>query len=216
MAGANETYIAFMMDLDITLETNAPNAPRYTYLHYFQPNLVSSSPANVLISNNETDIKGASYILPSPPFGNGPHRYVLLLFTQPSDFEVPSAYADINPPANLTVRIGFNITTFMAAAGLADPVAATYFLVLNGTAAETASVTMSVALATGPVTTTAATLTETSAIATSVASGSGIVAASASASAGVSAGAGLTARNGVKELFVAGGMAVVGAAVWML
>jgi hypothetical protein len=204
---ANAIYIAFMIDLDVPLDSSAPNATRRTLLHWFQPNLVSStnttSPADILISNNITTPQGAPYIQPSPTVGSGPHRYTLLLFTQPKDFTIPSAFLNISPPSNSSERIGFNITEFISQAGLDSPVAGNYFQVLNGTNQQTSSVTMSFPLATGSVTTTAASLTAT---ATS----------GASASATQSASAATAVGSGAKELLVARVMGLVGALAWML
>ena len=204
--------MVFMIDLDVPINSSAPNATRETLLHWFQPNLISNmvhvnitSPPNVLVSNNDTSIAGAPYIQPGPPAGSGPHRYTLLLFAQPANFAVPSAFASIDPPANTSARIGFNITTFMKDAKLDAPVAGNFFQVLNGTSAQTSSVTMSFPLATGSVTTTAASLTETTPSATS-GGASGTASASSSAAAG-SVG---------KEMGLAGAMGVIGAAMWML
>jgi hypothetical protein len=126
-----------------------------TLLHWFVPNVplvtgVLSPP----VPSNSTP--GAMYLQPSPPIGDIPHRYVLLLFAQPENFTVPAAFP-ISPPASTANRIGFNVSAFAEAAGLGQPFAAHWFSVQNTTgvasttsaSATGASATASVAPYTG-------------------------------------------------------------------
>jgi len=123
-----------MIDLDVPR-----NNSRVTILHWFEPNVrVTSATDNTLLIPAANG-SGASYLQPSPPVGDIPHRYVFLLFAQPANFTVPSQFAAINPPASTQARIGFNINDFVAAAGLGQPLAANYITVQNTTGAATAT-----------------------------------------------------------------------------
>jgi phosphatidylethanolamine-binding protein len=123
-----------MIDLDVLF-----NGTSVTFLHWFQPDL-TLVPSLVLTPGSSNMSTGAPYIGPAPPPGS-PHRYTLLLFSQPAEFAVPDAFSDINPPTDLLARIGFNITEFITAAGLDAPLAGSYFRVVNasGTASSTGS-----------------------------------------------------------------------------
>ncbi|KAI0675780.1 phosphatidylethanolamine-binding protein [Trametes maxima] len=66
----------------------------------------------------------SDFIGPGPPAGSDPHRYVLLLFVQPSGFSV-AASALVNAS---TPILNFNISRFAAETGLEGPIAGTYFL----------------------------------------------------------------------------------------
>ena len=99
------TYVLFMIDQDV----NTGNGPRVQLLHYFQPNLVGVSEALSVQGNarNATTAAGAAYLTPSPPEGDGPHRYTILLYPQPEGFTVPEAYASFSPPADVNARYPF-------------------------------------------------------------------------------------------------------------
>ena len=64
-----------------------------------------------------------------------------VLFAQPSEFAVPDSFSNINPATGISDRFGFQLTEFVAAAGLDAPLAGTYFTVVNatGTASSTGS-----------------------------------------------------------------------------
>jgi len=133
------TAIVFMIDLDIPTNTSTRN----TLLHWLVPGVTGVANAG----NTSTILKipnpgiGAPYLQPNPPVGDIAHRYVLYLFEQPKTFSIPAAYAAINPPANIPARIGFNLTAFVASAGLSAPLAANYFTVQNVTANVTTPAT---------------------------------------------------------------------------
>jgi phosphatidylethanolamine-binding protein len=130
--------MVFMIDQDVPR-----NGTTFTLLHWFQTSLHRSmdnaSLTHTMVDNGMPTIEGAPYIPPTPPGGSGPHRYNFLLYAQPANFSLPEQYASINPPADTSARIGFNLTAFASAAGLDAPVAANYLRVLNGTEAETSS-----------------------------------------------------------------------------
>lgn len=61
---------------------------------------------------------------PAPPAETPvhPHRYIELLYEQPTNFAVPSAFKSA-----ISSRLGFDHLKFAAAAGLSDPVRANWF-----------------------------------------------------------------------------------------
>jgi len=86
-----------------------------------------------------------AYAGPAPASGSGPHRYVILLYSQPSTF---------TPPANLSTA-GVAVSTFdfpayVASTGLGPLVAANYFTVEVGTASASISPTSAVVTSTLP------------------------------------------------------------------
>jgi hypothetical protein len=88
----------------------------------------SQRTANSVSLLQTSDSGPANYIGPSPPvetpaFG---HRYVQLLFAQPTGFAVPTTQSSA-----VSSRIGFDINAFMADAGLAAPLAANFFIVVG-------------------------------------------------------------------------------------
>ncbi|KIW26473.1 uncharacterized protein PV07_09566 [Cladophialophora immunda] len=202
------TYILFMVDEDV----NTGNGPRVQLLHYFQPNLVginhelSVQPQ----ARNATTAVGAEYLTPSPPAGDGPHRYTLLLYPQPEGFTVPQAYISFSPPADTNARYPFNMSGFAEAAGLGQPVAANWFRVVNDTTSSTSTASSSA----GPATATAATTSVETSAATSASASSG---ASASTSSAANAAAGLDEVRGSAIELVAGlALGIAGAWLWML
>ncbi|EXJ59310.1 uncharacterized protein A1O5_12191 [Cladophialophora psammophila CBS 110553] len=185
------TYMLFMVDEDV----NTGNGPRVQLLHYFQPNLVGINHELSVEPNarNATTAVGAEYLTPSPPAGDGPHRYTLLLYPQPEDFTVPQAYISFSPPADVNARYPFNMSGFAEAAGLGQPIAANWFRVVNDT-----------------------TSTETGSSTTSTASASSSASASASASSSVNSAAGLVEVRGSASELVAGlVMGMAGAWLWI-
>lgn len=136
----DRTYLVIMIDLDV------PRNGGTTLLHWLQTDFTLSSDLVVTPSSANAST-GASYIGPNPPPGT-PHRYVFWMFAQPDEFAVPESFSNINPPASTTDRIGFNLTEFVAAAGLDAPLVGNYFTVVNSSA--TASSTGSASATSSP------------------------------------------------------------------
>lgn len=132
-AALKGTYLLLLLDPDAGANADV--------LQWFQPGF--TSPANgslnaagfVPLTTNATAI--SQYVGPAPAINTGYHRYTLLLFAQPANFSVPSAFASFKYP-NIN---GFNETNFVKAAGLGPVVAANYFRVINGTANSTTTTT---------------------------------------------------------------------------
>lgn len=112
------------------------------FLHWFQPNLVPSANGSLTVNTtalNASTAVGASYIYPQPQADGYAHQYVILLYRQPSYWQVPSNYSSINPPTDLYARLLFDMADFQQASGLSAPVGTNYFRVFNGTAEQTSS-----------------------------------------------------------------------------
>ena len=203
-------YIVMMIDRNVTM-----NGVHTDLLQWFQPNLMATD--NVLNANikvkNATVAVGASYYPPSPPAGSGPHEYTMLLFDQPPDFSVSANFTQINPPPTLPARANFNLAEFMSECNLATPIAANWFQVLNGTAAETSSVSSSMAAITSAAATSASTSQITASVSGKTFTGT-VTSASATSSPTGTSGA-VEGRTGFRELVLGLGMAIVGAAMWM-
>jgi phosphatidylethanolamine-binding protein len=115
-----------MVDLDVPLNGGT------TLLHWLESDFTLSS-SLVLTPGSANTSTGASYIGPNPPPGT-PHRYVFWLFSQPNEFTIPESLGAINPPADTSARVGFNLSEFVTAAGLDAPLAGNYFAVVNSSA----------------------------------------------------------------------------------
>lgn len=230
-ATRQSTYMLFMVDQDVEA---TPGQPRVELLHYFQPNLFGSS--EVLSfdaqAENATTAVGATYIPPTPPAGDGPHRYNILLYLQPEGFTVPSQFASIDPPADASARIGFDMAGFARAANLGEPVSAVWFQVENteggssssgssGSSSATGSATGSAAT-TGSATTTdsGSTSTDTAGPASTQTQGSsafGSSTSSASAPANTGNGAGmLDASSGSQRALLGLSLVLAGSAFWAM
>ncbi|PLN83102.1 citrate synthase [Aspergillus taichungensis] len=136
-------YLLLFVDLDVIYGSLST-----VVLHWYQPGMEASpiakpgpdryrAPRIVLqppsppphhrgVLVNTTS--GAEYIAPQPPQGQNHHRYVYLLFRQPTTYTFPECFAHIFPPA-LDARVGFDVRQFVRVAGLDAPVAASYFFV---------------------------------------------------------------------------------------
>ncbi|KAF2791352.1 PEBP-like protein [Melanomma pulvis-pyrius CBS 109.77] len=120
---SNGKAVLFMVDSDVPR-----NGTRVELLHW----LVSDV---TLSGNNTLSFPGpgeAPYRQPSPPVGDTPHAYTLVLFPQPENFSIPSQFTDV-----LQTRVFFNMSNFVAAAGLGQPIAANYIKVQNLTGTPT-------------------------------------------------------------------------------
>jgi len=122
------TFIFVMMDLDVPSRT--ANGTRQTLLHCMNTGFKATARrvtnSTVLLASSDTG--PAPYVGPSPPAETPPHghRYVQILFQQPANFAVPASQS-----AAVSSRLGFDLQSFMTAAGLGMPVAANFFVVVG-------------------------------------------------------------------------------------
>lgn len=125
----NNTYVLLMIDPDAKF-----NGTTIEILHWLQQDLTLSrgnTTSNSTSSYTLTaDFKSglAPYVPPAPPAELPPraHRYIQLLFQQPSNFSIPTAFEEV-----LQTRVGFDLGGFVEATGLGNVLAANYFLVAN-------------------------------------------------------------------------------------
>ncbi|KAG9091488.1 hypothetical protein FRC06_000546 [Ceratobasidium sp. 370] len=114
-------YVFFLLDPDAPSREN----PKWSQVrHMFMGNLTlggfSKHVSNSVVLTNETTAVN-DYMSPAPPAGSGPHRYVALLYAQPSDFDC--SFLDTSN------RRHFNITEFSERSGLGTPLAGTFMTV---------------------------------------------------------------------------------------
>lgn len=131
---SNDTYMFVMLDLDVP--PTEGNSTRRVLLHAMNTGFKATQQkiggSAVLLASSE---KGpATYLGPSPPATDTiAHRYVQLLFQQPSTLQVQASdFADTQ------ARINFNINSFMQTNGVSAPIAGNFFTV-DGRAGATAS-----------------------------------------------------------------------------
>jgi len=79
------------------------------------------------------------YAGPAPAAGSGPHRYVILLISQPSDFAPPSNLSSPNVPVSV-----FHLTDYISTSKLGGIVAGMYFVVQQGAANDSIPATSAV------------------------------------------------------------------------
>ncbi|KAF5347065.1 hypothetical protein D9758_011655 [Tetrapyrgos nigripes] len=68
----------------------------------------------------------AEYVSPGPPPDSPPHRYTVLLYKQPLDF-AQTAPPLINSSTALEAIVNFNLSSFVEATGLGEPLAGSFF-----------------------------------------------------------------------------------------
>jgi hypothetical protein len=122
----SSSHIVMMVDLDTP--GGASNRSLAPYLHW-----LATVPKGVTRLSNETNSTSiARYVAPGPHFGDGPHRYVILLFANPSSsFTMPASFRNRNL-TDLYGRVIFDVNTF-ATEGDFEIVAATWFETENKT-----------------------------------------------------------------------------------
>jgi phosphatidylethanolamine-binding protein (PEBP) family uncharacterized protein len=122
----NQKYIILFIDLDAIIPGTSIQS---VILHWYQPNLsmdcTKPTPPSTIVPGKDHE-RAASYIAPRPP-PNTHHRYVYLLFTQPTAYQFPSCFSHVFPET-VSARAGFDIREFVQAAGLDAPIAMNYFI----------------------------------------------------------------------------------------
>jgi phosphatidylethanolamine-binding protein len=116
-----------MMDLDMVPPNGTMLNSSTTYFLNWMATDVNLSTDPITIPDDQ----GAPYFPPSPAVNDPAHRYVFLLFAQPSDFVFPSSFQGISPPILKNARLGFDLVSFAIAAGLNLPIAADWMTIKN-------------------------------------------------------------------------------------
>jgi hypothetical protein len=120
-----QTYVFVMLDLDVPPAQR--NTTRRILLHAmetgFKPTQQRMANNTVLLTS--TDTGPATYLPPGPPATDTmAHRYVELLFAQPTTLNVQASdFADTQ------ARFNFDIVSFGQQNGLGEPLAANFFTV---------------------------------------------------------------------------------------
>jgi len=118
-----ETFVVSMVDLDAPTPQN-PNVSQIRHFlganfHLGEPNRFGVS----LLSNSTPAL--SDFLQPTPPAGSDPHRYVFLLFVQPSNFNKESGnFVNASTPVT-----DFSISTFAKEVGLGNPLGGSFIRV---------------------------------------------------------------------------------------
>ncbi|KAF8168721.1 phosphatidylethanolamine-binding protein [Pholiota molesta] len=101
--------------------------------------LVNGVTINGSTVSNSSAVAITAYAGPAPAAGSGPHRYVVLLYSQPSTFKAPTAFSQ--PIAGVTP---FDFNGYVKDSGLGPLIAGNYFDVEEGTSTISVSPTSAV------------------------------------------------------------------------
>lgn len=109
------------MDIDAPFPTWSSLSP---IGHWIQSDLQAGE-------DGKLDAKGTSFVMdyigPSPPPGSAAHRYVFLLFEQPTDFKMEDFAPAGGKSVGLFARTRYNFAAFESKAKLGPFVAANFF-----------------------------------------------------------------------------------------
>lgn len=117
----SESYIAVSLDHDAPFPSFNFLSP---ILHSIQADLKVSKSSKTLISSSPYVV---NWIGPEPPSASGPHRYVFLLYRQPSGFsskDIPTT----GVPVGLWARIRWNQSAWEKKFNVGQPIAVGSFL----------------------------------------------------------------------------------------
>ncbi|KAF8876516.1 phosphatidylethanolamine-binding protein [Gymnopilus junonius] len=134
----NSTYTLVMVDADIV----GSKLPQGQTRHWLENSVV----INGSVVSNASATVITRYAGPAPAAGSGPHRYVVLLYAQPSTFKAPPAYSQ----SNIGVST-FDFNAYVQESGLGALIAGNYFTVEVETATVSISATSPVVSSTLPV-----------------------------------------------------------------
>jgi phosphatidylethanolamine-binding protein len=70
----------------------------------------------------------ADYVGPAPPPGSAPHRYIILLYEQPKDYNIQEQAPPDGKRLGNWMRMRFDLKEWETKNGLGRPAAMTYFL----------------------------------------------------------------------------------------
>ncbi|KAJ6611750.1 phosphatidylethanolamine-binding protein [Mycena sp. CBHHK59/15] len=128
-----------MVDADVVGTDESGGVNR----HWLLNSVTVSGSDNTVSNSSATPI--TEYAGPGPASGSGPHRYVVLLYHQPSTFSPPAGLSQTVPGVSK-----FDLNAYVKDSGLGDLVAATYFTVEVGTATTSLPITSAVDTSTLP------------------------------------------------------------------
>lgn len=115
-------YTLAMMDAEVP----GSQLPEGTNRHWLLTGVTIGQDSTI---NNATATAITRYFGPGPAAGSGPHRYILLVYSQPSDFAPPAEFSQTGLGV---ARMDWN--AFVTNSHLGDLVAANYIQVEEGTA----------------------------------------------------------------------------------
>lgn len=118
----------------VMIDPDAPSPDMPTasnILHWLATDLTATTAAQdfgplqgAAVLTNSTP-NAVPFAPPGPPATSSAHRYLLFLFEQPAGFVIPPAFAQFNA----MTRANFDLTAFIVAANLQDPVAVNFMYV---------------------------------------------------------------------------------------
>ncbi|TFK42868.1 phosphatidylethanolamine-binding protein [Crucibulum laeve] len=129
------TYTLAMVDVDAVGADISKGVNRHWLV-----NGVTVSSSTV---SNSSATAITPYAGPWPAAGSGPHRYVVLLYEQPSTFSAPEGFTQTGLPV-----APMDFAAYVQSSGLTSLVAATYITVEEGTATASISATSAVVTST--------------------------------------------------------------------
>jgi len=120
---ADTKFVLAMFDLDAP----TPQNRTLSQIRHFLGadfTLNQTSGGGLVFTNSSPAL--SEYVQPGPPPGSDPHRYVFLLFTQPTTFTPAGARTLVNSTRPIT---NFNISDFAAKVGLGNPIGGSFMKV---------------------------------------------------------------------------------------
>ena len=119
--------VSFSRYIVVSIDNDAPFASfniLSPILHWIQADLKISSSTNILTAEGPVIV---NWIGPDPPPGSGPHRYIFLLYRQPSSFDSKDYAPHGVQTVGLWPRIRWNIAAWEKKTKVGPPVAVGYF-----------------------------------------------------------------------------------------
>ena len=116
---ASGIYIAVAIDVDAPYVSAPFLSP---IVHWIQPGLRLED--NTLKADDACIV---DWLAPVPPPFSGPHRYVVILYEQPPDFDAKPWESKFTKPVGIPSRCRWNLDQFVEEAGLTSMWAANYF-----------------------------------------------------------------------------------------
>ncbi|KAJ6490368.1 phosphatidylethanolamine-binding protein [Mycena vitilis] len=120
-AATTAEYVVVLFDPDAPTPQNASVAQFRHFLGSGYRWSAGNGSDNGVLTNTTAAI--SEFLSPAPPVGSDPHRYLVLVYVQPGDFDskIPLVLNSSSP------RTNFNMTAFSDALGLGSPFAGTFF-----------------------------------------------------------------------------------------